>query len=56
MAVNSYEELREHIGHKIVCVGYSHTLPPIPPANVALECEDCGVVLVDYDHPSMEEN
>jgi len=50
MSVNSYDELSEHIGHKIVCVGYSQGNDPFQ--NVALECEDCGVVLVDYDRPS----
>lgn len=40
----AYDELRSHIGHNIVCVGYGDDV-----ANVALECETCGMVLLDFD-------
>jgi hypothetical protein len=65
MGANSYEELLKHVGHKIVCVCYG--LPTKPdrrsylrntiikkedqPANVAVECETCHVVLIDFDRP-----
>ena len=44
MSVNSYKELLEHKGHKIVCVTYGKN-----DENVAIECEDCNEVLLDYD-------
>ena len=55
---NGFEELLEHFGHKIVIVKYSpgirnaHTgLPLYPPCNVAIECETCECVLIDFDRP-----
>ena len=50
MAVYDYNSLREHIGHKIACVCYA--APNQPPANVAIECESCDAVLLDYDRPA----
>lgn len=54
MGSESYDELKQHIGHKIVCVAYGN-----PPwkfddkeriiENVAIECETCNEVLFDYD-------
>ena len=43
-----FNELKQHVGHKIVCVTYGDTEDP---ANVAIECESCHSVLVDYDSP-----
>jgi hypothetical protein len=45
MSVNNFKELREHIGHKIVCVGYGKN----EMINVSIECETCNVVLLDFD-------
>lgn len=42
MAVNNYSELAYHVGHGVVVVTYHGV-------NAAVECEDCGVVLVDFD-------
>lgn len=42
MSVNSFDELRSHVGHKIVCVIYGEQ-------NTALECETCGEVLLDFE-------
>lgn len=42
MSCNNYKELKEHIGHNIVCVGYGKE-------NVAIECEDCNEVILDFD-------
>ena len=54
MAVNSYDELRPHIGHKITCVCYGSEGED--PANIAIECEDCNEVLVSFDkEDSIEE-
>lgn len=46
---NGYRELREHIGHDIVCVNYG--TEGQEPENIALECETCGCVLIDFDKP-----
>lgn len=43
MAAHTYEDLAEHVGHEIVCVEYGDG------ANVAVECETCGTVLLDFD-------
>ena len=65
MAINladGYAELRSHVGHSIECVGYGGTRTPIIAggevvgydrryANVAIECVDCSVVLLDFDRP-----
>jgi hypothetical protein len=45
-----YYDLKLHVGHKIVVVGYGRDEDE-DFANVALECEDCGEVLVDFDQP-----
>ena len=42
MSVYDFESLRGHVGHKIACVMYGEQ-------NVAIECEDCHEVLIDYD-------
>ena len=52
MSVNSYLELSEHVGHEVVCITYGR--PDEEPVNVAIECETCGVVLLDYDNESKE--
>ena len=42
MGVTNYEELSNHIGHRLECCGYGGE-------NVAIECLDCHEVLVDFD-------
>ncbi len=42
MGCSNYEELKEHLGHKIVCVSYAEQ-------NVSVECEDCNEVIIDYE-------
>lgn len=46
----AHDALRDHIGHKIVCVGYAYDKGADAFQNVAIECEDCGCVLVDFDN------
>jgi len=46
-----YNDLKAHIGHKIVCVSYGNRSDPV---NVALECENCSCVLVDFNEPEQE--
>lgn len=36
-----------HVGHNVVVVAYGQD----EPINVAVECEDCNVVLLDFDKP-----
>jgi hypothetical protein len=43
MSADTYKELKRHIGHKIVCVQYGEG------ENVAVECETCNEVLLDFD-------
>lgn len=50
---NGYRELREHLGHTIALVSYGHPEEE-DPDNVAIECEDCSCVLIDFDHPEVE--
>ena len=50
-----YYDLLAHIGHKIVVVGYGEDGDG-DFANVAIECEDCNEVLVDFDQPFFEED
>ena len=47
MSVRTFEELRKHIGHKIVVVIYGEE-------NVSCECETCNEVLMDYDREENE--
>ena len=49
----AYTDLRRHIGHSVVCVCYGRD--GADPHNVALECEDCGEVLVSFNHPEVNE-
>lgn len=50
--INCYKELKTHVGHHVVVAKYGSN--PRKPDNVAIECEDCGTVLLDYDHPDIE--
>ena len=52
MGAGSYEDLKHHVGHKLKCVYYGDKNNP---ANVAIECLTCNTVLLDFDHPEMEE-
>lgn len=50
MGVWNYDSLKAHLGHKVVVVGYEaeHEYEN-DPENVAVECETCGEVILDYD-------
>lgn len=49
MGAHDYEDLKRHIGHKIVCVAYGTGENEQSPENVAVECETCNEVLMDFD-------
>ena len=48
----AFDELKNHVGHKIVCVGYADKAEY---RNVAVECETCGAVLIDFDQVDRDE-
>jgi len=48
MSANDFEELSWHVGHDVEVVEYKrggHTY------NIAIECNNCGTVLLDCDNP-----
>lgn len=47
---NGYNDLMEHQGHHLVVVAYGNEEKPN--VNVAIECETCDCVLVDFDRPA----
>jgi hypothetical protein len=52
MSVQNFKELSKHKGHKIVCVGYNRVVGhKLKPVSVAIECETCSEVLIDFDNP-----
>ena len=48
MSATDYRDLSRHIGHKVDVVTYAEV-------NVAIECEDCNEVLMDYDNEKGED-
>ena len=48
MGVSNFDDLRKHYGHKIECVMYSDEHGHIE-YGIAIECETCNEVLLDYD-------
>lgn len=60
MGAHSFEDLLRHVGHNISCVIYGAKDPDykrttgtphrfLSVHNVAVECEDCCEVLIDFD-------
>ena len=49
---SGYKDLLFHVGHTLNVVGYGPYGED--PVNVAIECEDCGEVLVEFDAPEQE--
>lgn len=47
---DGYRDLLRHHGHHIVCVGYGDG-EVTPFENMAIECETCSEILVDFDIP-----
>ena len=48
MSSSNFEELSWHVGHDVEVVTYQrggHIY------NIAIECNDCGTVLMDFDNP-----
>lgn len=49
MSANNYQELMRHVGHDIETITYGNH------DNVAIECNTCYEVLMDYDKDEEEE-
>ena len=49
MGAHSFRDLLSHVGHDVSVVTYGKD--GVPPVNVAIECNSCGCVLVDYERP-----
>lgn len=43
-----YEDLKRHIGHNMVCVGYGYDLQ-----SIGIECETCCEILICVDKPNL---
>lgn len=46
MGCHSYDDLKRHIGHKVVVSCYGGRDDP---QNVAVECETCYEIIMDFD-------
>ncbi len=51
MSVSSFKELRDHVGHKLVVSLYK--MEDGEECNVAIECETCMEILLDFDNPEV---
>ncbi len=49
MAVSTFHELLAHAAHEVEVVTYGDQAGGV--ANVAIECERCGEVLLDFEAP-----
>ena len=49
MSVSNFEELYDHLEHDVEVVEY--TSKKGESVNVAIECNTCNEVLIDYDAP-----
>ena len=48
MSSSNFEELSWHVGHDVEVVKYEKAGHIF---NIAIECNDCGTVLLDFDNP-----
>ena len=48
MSSSNFEELSWHVGHDVEVVKYGRGGHAY---NIAIECNDCGTVLLSYDNP-----
>lgn len=52
MSAYNFETLLDHVGHRVEVVTYEDEQAVF---NVAIECTDCNMVLLDYDNPVLSE-
>jgi hypothetical protein len=48
VTIDSYDDLKAHIGHDIELAWYGGRADPV---NITIECETCSLVLIDYNRP-----
>lgn len=48
MSATDYNDLHRHLGHNVEVVSYADT-------NVAIECQECYEVLLDFDKGEINE-
>lgn len=51
MSIDSFDELVSHVGHNVIVIGYGREGEQ-QYANVAIECETCGRVLLEWGRPA----
>ena len=54
MSATNFEELYKHYGHSVVVARYTGLDGEA--VNVAIECEQCQEILLDYDNEKEGEN
>ena len=55
MSVLNFKDLKAHIGHELECVGYKKKGSKRI-INVAITCNDCSEILLDFDNPRAFKN
>jgi hypothetical protein len=48
MSAQNYSDLYAHYGHPVVIARYTDNVGDV--SNVAIECEECNEVLLDFDN------
>jgi hypothetical protein len=48
---SNFDEIASHVGHNVIVVGYGRD-GESQYVNVAIECETCGRILLDWDRPT----
>jgi hypothetical protein len=51
MDSSNFDEIASHVGHNVIVVGYGRD-GESQYVNVAVECETCGRILLDWDRPT----
>jgi hypothetical protein len=54
MAVSTFNELKDHIGHHVEVNTYVDKEHDNAIVNIAIECMDCNCVLMDFDNDTEE--
>lgn len=42
-----FDKIKRHVGHNVVAITYGDDIGDV---NAAIECEDCGEVIIDADN------
>jgi len=49
--IDSFDEIVTHVGHNVIVVGYGREGGGGQYENVAIECETCDCLLLEWDRP-----